>query len=660
MSKEENEQKQKNLERNTVMYELKNGSAFLRLSEDLEMLEYGKGKKTYCDHAPFQFSICGIPITPKHISQKKVFVTDSTISIEFSEFIFSARFPGNTYCRPDPLYTPSMRLTVSLRLDGEDLCIDISPVENIGECTLYVWIAQGLMRACTQEKAALYLPNEYGVRFDFPRRDVFREVYEPSLSWSLPIHGLFTPEGGIGLWCEDLSRDYTVAYNTDREGTVSAVCRQIFDAMENEPRHMRFMLFEAGSDFRHLARRCRELRIASGRFLTLREKAEKRPVVAQLPGTVFWKHNVYFKERPEGVEKTYSLYVARPNWNETEGLPNNWTAREIFDTAAERGFDRVTVCNTGWNNGGFDAGYPERFPVNAERGSEKEFREAAQYAQSLSPGYFLNVHDNYIDVYPHTDAFRMEEVMQKEAGAPLRGGIWRGGQAYYLCSEHGLRYAKRDIPRIAEISGAGCIYIDVFAGIPLITCRSALHPATRRDNLENNRKICELAQARIGALAVEGCGTDRYADVIDIGAYGGLHFRDLSPRADGPIPVPVPMWQMVYHDSVLNYFGEGYSAVHGREYQLYQALYTLLPTSFSEHSKKISFELRSAFTAQMTDFEELMPRSVTYESDGALRTSGVARSVYSDGTEVIVNFNDEPYVYGENTVAARDFLVLKA
>ena len=62
----------------------------------------------------------------------------------------------------------------------------------------------------------------------------------------------------------------------------------------------------------------------------------------------------------------------------------------------------------------------------------------------------------------------------------------------------------------------------------------------------------------------------------------------------------------------------------------------------------------------MTDFEELMPRSVTYESDGALRTRGVARSVYGDGTEVIVNFNDEPYVYGENTVAARDFLVLKA
>ena len=93
------------------------------------------------------------------------------------------------------------------------------------------------------------------------------------------------------------------------------------------------MLFHPGSDFRALARRCRQLRQASGRFRTLAEKAAEHPEVSRLPGTVFWKHNIYLAERPEGVEKTYSLYVARPGWNENEGLPNNWTAAEIFETA---------------------------------------------------------------------------------------------------------------------------------------------------------------------------------------------------------------------------------------------------------------------------------------------------------------------------------------
>ncbi|MBQ4090874.1 MAG: hypothetical protein IJC64_01005, partial [Clostridia bacterium] len=148
-------------------------------------------------------------------------------------------------------------------------------------------------------------------------------------------------------------------------------------------------------------------------------------------------------------------------------------------------------------------------------------------------------------------------------------------------------------------------------------------------------------------------------DVVDIGAYGGLHYGGFPVRADGPVPVPVPMWQMVYHDSVMNYFGEGYSPVHGSEYQLYQALYTLLPTNFDDHSKRLSFELRSAYTAQMLNFEELEPRSVTIEPDGSLRTSGVARSVYADGTEVIANFNDEPYDYNGEIIAARGYVIKK-
>ena len=118
------------------------------------------------------------------------------------------------------------------------------------------------------------------------------------------------------------------------------------------------------------------------------------------------------------------------------------------------------------------------------------------------------------------------------------------------------------------------------------------------------------------------------------------------------------MWQMVYHDCVLNYFGEGYSPVHGSEYRLYQALYTLLPTAFDDHAKRISFGLRSAFTAAMTDFEELKPRTVTIDEDGSFHTHGVARSVYADGTEVIANFDSEPFVYLGKTIPARDFLII--
>ncbi len=641
-----------------MMYELRGGNAFVRLSEDLETLEYGKGSLVYRTGAAFQFTCTGRIITARNISRKTVTASASRIDIDLAGFVFAARFPGNSYCRPDPRFTPDLRVRLSLYLEGEDLVICSSPMENLGNFPVQVMLAQGLMRRSAHEKAALYIPADYGLRYDFPRSDIISCVFRPSASWSLPVHGLFGPEGGIGMWCEDPDREYLLSCNTDREGTVSVRCSEIYDPMANEPREVRFMLFEAGSDFRALALRCRELRIASGRFRTLKQKAQERPVAAQLPGCVFWKHNVYFRAPEEGLQKTYSLYVAQDGWNENEGLPGNWTADEVFETAKARGFDRVAVCNTGWNRDGFDAGYPTRLPVNPERGTQEDFRSAAQRAQTLSPGYFLNVHDNYEDAYASSEEFDPDEMTQEEPGTPKRGGIWRGGQSFKMCSACGLKYAQRDLPRLAAISGPGCIYIDVFANVALCCCRSKQHPLTRRQDWQKKREICSVALKEIGALAVEGCGTDLYADLIDIGAYGCLHCGAFPARSDGPVPVPVPMWQMVYHDCVLNYFGEGYSPVHGSEYRLYQALYTLLPTAFDDHAKRISFGLRSAFTAAMTDFEELKPRSVTIEEDGSFHTHGVARSVYADGTEVIANFDGEPFVYLGKTVPARDFLII--
>ncbi|MBP3394222.1 MAG: hypothetical protein J6M38_06875, partial [Lentisphaeria bacterium] len=193
----------------------------------------------------------------------------------------------------------------------------------------------------------------------------------------------------------------------------------------------------------------------------------------------------------------------------------------------------------------------------------------------------------------------------------------------------------------------------------LFRCRSANHPLTRRQDEENRREIFRIAKQYFGAVAVEGCGTDHFADIIDIGAYGGLHFSGLSPRTPGAAAVPVPLWQMVYHDSVMNYFGEGYSPVHGSEYRLYQALYTLLPTAFDEHSKRISTELRSAWSAPMVDFEELIPRTVFRRDDGSFRTHGVARSVFGDGTEVIANFNETEFICGSLRIPPREYHIRK-
>ena len=74
------------------MYELRSGQVYVRLSEDLNTLEYGKGKLCFKTKAPFQF-IWGVAITPENIMKKEVFVRNSEISIDFSEFVFHSFVP---------------------------------------------------------------------------------------------------------------------------------------------------------------------------------------------------------------------------------------------------------------------------------------------------------------------------------------------------------------------------------------------------------------------------------------------------------------------------------------------------------------------------------------------------------------------------------------
>lgn len=71
------------------------------------------------------------------------------------------------------------------------------------------------------------------------------------------------------------------------------------------------------------------------------------------------------------------------------------------------------------------------------------------------------------------------------------------------------------------------------------------------------------------------------------------------------------------------------------------ALYCMLPTAFDSLNRRISFELRETFLAEMKHHEFL----TTPEFDGNRRLHAVARTVFSDGMEVVANFHSEPFLW---------------
>ena len=123
-----------------------------------------------------------------------------------------------------------------------------------------------------------------------------------------------------------------------------------------------------------------------------------------------------------------------------------------------------------------------------------------------------------------------------------------------------------------------------------------------------------------------------------------------------PLPVTVPLWQLVYHDSVLNYVAEGgYTTerfrISGGDYLAFLALYGLLPTQFDKKELYLSQTMREAYTSEMIRHEYLTPVRNGFRA--------VAHSLFGDGTEVVANFTDSPFLYEGRETPPHDFILFK-
>ena len=582
------------------------------------------------------------------------------LTISFNNMVFWARFREHGYIKPDP--GPDLSFEFSITLQKNHVVFRVEKICGMNDEECRIIFPNGLFEFDSNETAQIVVPCPYGGLIEFPRSDSLSFKYETTgFHYSgLPVQGIFRKSGGLGIYIKTpFDVECSVDINSKRCNTTSFTPEFIFEkenANYARELHVYPLLSKAG--YVELAKLYRKIIRQEGRFISLEEKIRKNPEVEKLVGSVIWKHNVYSKERPAGTKKGYSLYMMRKNHNIYEGLPNNWTAKEVFDKAKEKGFDRVCIYNTGWNNKGYDSGYPKRFPPNPERGTEKDFKAAAEYAASLSDGYIYSIHDNYLDCYKNSEEFDSATMVLKKDGTIKEGGIWRGGKAYIMCSSQSFKFAQRDMPLIAEMLGRGSIYIDVVGCTSLDSCHNPAHPQGKKGDAASRVKLLQYIKNIMGSVATEGSPADYLARTVDLGAFCGLFMNFAITPGMKNIPKPIPLWQLVYHDSVLGYISEDTYGIYGQEYILYCALYGMLPTQFDEVSKKLSFELREAYKAEMLSHEFLTPCEISRSEDGCYHLTGVQKSEFSDGTIVIANFSETPFSYKGREVKGRDFLIL--
>ena len=611
--------------------ELDNGILTLRISEDASLLRITgeHGSREFADYIRADYGGGWVPLNLLEFGESRVSKEDAAVRIDIENIVWYARFPGHGYLKPDP--APRIGFSFRIALEGDEAVFTACVPRGLDSETLEIAFPASPLRWNPAQRGELCGAfNSLGAVYAFPSR----ELLHLDCSGILPVAGFFDVRGGIGIRTPDACDRRFLFHCDGRSGSGGLVFA--FDKGRSEyDRTLRMKFFPPGSNYVQLAKWHRQSVKREGRFRSLTEKIQASPEVARLAGSVIWKHNVYPAEVPAGGKKDYSLYVRSLAEGEAEGRLGNWSAKEVFDTACAAGFDRVCILNTGWNNKGFDSGYPTRFPVNPERGSLEDFQKAAAYGRSLSDGYIFGVHDNYRDVYPNSPEFTFGEVMVNGDGGRIRGGIWRGGRCYLMCGKCAQKYAVRDLPRIAAMCGRGAIYLDVQGCVPLENCFHPGHPGSKRDDARWRLEIFREAKKHIGAVATEGAPHEFAVQDVDLGAYPPIKV------GNAPDVKPIPFFQLVYHDSVYTFCGQGVSGVHGPDYVNRVALYGMLPWDFGADSRRISFELRETCTAEML-LHEFCPGDVEH-------------TVFSDGTEVFANFSDR----AERGIPAQRFVIKK-
>jgi len=404
------------------------------------------------------------------------------------------------------------------------------------------------------------------------------------------------------------------------------------------------LVFLADASYVEISKAYRQEMFAQNRFVSLRDKAKTSPFIDPLIGAV------------TGERHSYSV--------EPEGEPDRPNIRTFFDQAKELGFDRACIwfCGGDWN-------------------TEDMQREVA-YAQSQSPGFRLSAYNNLTDISPTSPEYDERDIVRLRDGS-LRPNWFTN---VTVCAARRLERAKRRMPQVLDALGPGNVYIDLEGAMQLMECFSEEHPMTREQDAGHRRELLRYVKGLFGSVTTEHLPHDFLCDIVDIGAYASIYpytvfdartrFSDLCD-VDGrdwyvwsrcPFKViPIPLFQLVWHDSVLSMNSSMWSAEASSFCPcnwpcepMHLPLYGLLPDDLSQRSLMMSRAMRASYYEELVEHRFLTGPEMEYTDRGLYRTRDVQMSRFGDGTIVVANFSDEPFFYDSHTpVPIHEFAIIR-
>jgi len=531
-------------------------------------------------------------------------------------------------------------VALSIRLERDRVRFEVNEVAGLPPGReVIVDFPWRLGAATPGDEGALVIPRGAGILADFSRQregHTFENlIYSGGQNgFSHPIYG--TIAGGVILGAiikTPFDCILRAELNSGEPATYSEGPCWLFEGGRlTYPRRVDYAAFRGG--YVELARWYRADLIAAGRCRTLREKAERHPLVPNLDGAVLAEMRLDLVGGCTGKGRT---------------------PYELVDTAVRMGFPGVVAFAVGVWQRPF---YGTR-AVPPEEGTEEDLARAARYGRSKGEAYDISVYENFVDMWPSTPGYD-PGIMAKRRDGSVRPNWYSaqfGMRSSTVCSVHRLETARRDLPHLKELIGPGSIYVDVEGAMELNECFDAVHPLGREQDAHYRSELLDFTGRLFGSVATESMPMDCLADAVDIGAYFpvyqfiGYGCSD-KPRLDPPM-IPIPLFPLIYHGSVFHMnpkAGDFYTCD-----ALYVPLWGMMADETDEFSLRVSKDMRGTAYATMEDHRFVTAPKV--ETGERYHAKDAQFSRFSDGTCVLANFSAEPVAWEGHSVGPNDWVM---
>jgi len=521
---------------------------------------------------------------------------------------------------------PGLELRSTFRLFGPELVVDIAARDDAQTLMLLNWPKAVILDSAPDtfsvipRMQGMLLPGDWPQHIEAADLCNSRTLY---MAW----WGHLQKGAGVQVILET-SDDAGVAYRHLKGGPTAATPRWYGSLGKLRYQRSIRYVFDDAADYVKMAKRYRRYMKETGRFVSLREKLARTPSLDMVIG----KPVIHLGSLYHFVREASLFNKERIENN--HGLQTFDQLREQLRTLNAKGVNAAYVHLDGWGFYGYDNGHPDVMPVGELQGGWDGLRRFADACADMN--YLFAVHDQYRDFYMNAVSFDDRLAAMRLDGTREETSTWCGGPQTILSPRFAPEYVRRNHDLFAangiKVRGA---YLDVFSIVPLEESAQPTHPVTRTECARYRRECFDLLRAR-GYVVSSEEPVDYLTPSLDL-VHHGPYATYPNLGGGGPSGIPVPLFSLVYHDSILLPWemGEdgGWGIPKGDSGRLHCLLNAGLPyLGPGADDAQVARTLEAADWARYCAFEEMV--SHEFLDEGYRRQ----RVTFSNGATVTVDF----------------------